>query len=112
MWRCAYVTCGVSAWDNNFENLTLVIIPLICRDSKWDKTTSGTVKIASDNGSVILEGTFDVHINWCNITWVATDTKYSTLLVHVHNGLSEPRTIVKVQLALISTHSRLVHTPG
>lgn len=66
------------------------------QDKKWDKTSSGSVRIVSDSGSDIVNGTFDVHINWCNITWVATDTKYATLLVHVHNGLTVSRTISKV----------------
>ena len=33
-----------------------------------------------------MDGVFNVTTNWANITWVATDTTYSTLLIHVRNG--------------------------
>lgn len=33
-----------------------------------------------------MDGVFNVTTNWANITWVATDTSYSTLLIHVRNG--------------------------
>lgn len=63
-------------------------LPSIVRDPKWDSAKTGTIKIATDSGSVAMDGAFNVTTNWANITWVATDTSYSTLLVHVRNGYS------------------------
>lgn len=37
-----------------------------------------------------MDGVFSVTTNWANITWVATDTNYSTLLIHVRNGYAQP----------------------
>ena len=51
--------------------------------------------LAAD-GSVAISGTFDVKINWCNITYVTTTAEYDKLLVHVHNGYTMTRTIHQV----------------
>ena len=63
-------------------------LPSIVRDPKWDSAKTGTIKIVADSGGVAMDGVFNVTTNWANITWVATDTSYSTLLVHVRNGYS------------------------
>ena len=68
-------------------------LPSIVRDPKWDSARTGTIKIATDSGGVTMDGVFNVTTNWANITWVATDTSYSTLLVHVRNGYSSKNLI-------------------
>ena len=65
-------------------------------DSKWDSVKTGQIRIVTDKQSVAMDGKFNVDLNFCNITYVTTDANYSSLLIHLHNGLSEKRTVSKV----------------
>ena len=71
------------------------------RNSVFDQITSASFELLATDGSVAISGTFDVKINWCNITYVTTTAKYDKLLVHVHNGYTTTRTIHQVSCHVV-----------
>ena len=66
------------------------------RDSSFDKTSTGSIKVTTSSGQTAISGSFPIELTMCNITYVTANSVYSQLLVHVHNGDSDTRTIKTV----------------
>ena len=66
------------------------------RNKAFDSSTSATIEIKSSSSVKLVSGSFPVTINFCNITYVTTTPNYATLLIHVHNGYTDTKTVQKV----------------
>ena len=73
------------------------------RQPLFDTIDSATFELHTAAGIVAINGSFPVVINYCNITYVTTTTDYSVLLIHVHNGYNDFRTIQTVSDLLIGS---------
>ena len=69
---------------------------LYFRDSSFDKKSTSSLKITTTSGQTAISGSFPIQLAMCNITYVTTDSFFVKLLIHVHNGDHDTRTIKTV----------------
>ena len=73
------------------------------RDSSFDKKSTGSLKINTKSSQTAISGNFPIQLAMCNITYVTTDSFNLRLLIHVHNGDHDTRTIKTV-----SSHEHVI----
>ena len=66
------------------------------RNELWDKINTASLKLENSEGATAASGNFKVAINFCNITYITTNSNMSTVFVDIRNGYTNTRTISQV----------------